>query len=115
MSIINYQDYKCFTTVSIASGQTESSVAELLGTRCIAIITPSALTGTAFTLKASYDGNTYSDVYNAEGTQLSVLCSASRWIAIVPADLAGVAFLKLVSNASEGADTDIKIITRPLS
>lgn len=115
MSIDNYQDYKCSTEVTIASGATESTAAYLGGTRCVAIVTPSSITGTSLTLKGSFDGVNYFDLYNSSGTKLTITASSSQWIALVPADLAGAAFLKVVSGSAEAAERTITLVTRPLS
>lgn len=115
MSIANYQDYNCDTTVTIASSGTESNAVDLNGTRVVGIITPAALTGTAITLKASFDGTNFHDMYNKDGVQMTITVAASRWVALAPADLAGVRYLKLVSGSAEAAERVISIVTRPLS
>lgn len=101
--------------VTILSGQTDSNEAILEGKRLVAIVTPAALTGANLSFQASVDGATWYSVVNTAGTALSTAMAASKWIVIAPQDFAGVSRLKIVSDASEGADRAFKLIVRELA
>lgn len=96
-------------TASIASGGTTSQPIGLQGNRLLAIQTPAALTGTALTFLASFDDETYAPLYNSSGA-VSVTVAASRYIAVEPADFAGVEYLKVVSGSAEGAARSITLV-----
>jgi hypothetical protein len=97
----------------IASGQTKSGVIDLSGCVLVGILTPAALTGTSFSFEASTaaDG-TFLPVYDISGNPVSVDVGTSRFIAILPSDLAGIQYLKLVSGSSEGAQRIIGLSCR---
>jgi hypothetical protein len=101
-------------SVTIASGQTESGAVDLHGMNLVGIMMPAAFTGTSVTFKGSLDGVTYNDLYNTDGTALSVTVAADRFILIVPSDFAAVRYLKLVSGSSEGAERTITLACRML-
>jgi hypothetical protein len=100
------------STATILSGQTESSAIDVLGKVLVGIITPAALTGTAFTLKVSQDGTTFRDYYNTSGSQVSITVGTNRHIGIVSNDFGGIRWIKLVSGSAEGADRNITVILR---
>ena len=98
--------------VTISSGGTVSSALELgVGRTVLALVTPSALTGTALSFQASVDGSTYNTVTD-EGSAYSVTAAASRFISIKAGLLAGARYIKVVSGSSEGADRTIEVVTR---
>lgn len=99
-------------TVTISNGTTTSNAIDLQGLCLVQIQTPAALTGTAITFQSSNDGVTYQPLYNDSNTQLSITVGTSRNYNIAPTDFAGCRFLKIVSNASEGSDRAITLITR---
>lgn len=98
--------------VTILNGQTESSAVDLQGLTLIAIETPAALTGTQFEFKASDDGVTYLDYYNTQGIKASAQVGVDRYVAFAAQDFASTRFLKVVSNAAEGADRTIQLVAR---
>jgi hypothetical protein len=100
--------------VTIASSGTVSSSLTLEGGRTVfALRTPTALTGTTFTFQASDDANNFYDLYNGS-TQYSVTVAASRFIALNTEVMAGVRYLKVVSNSAEAASRDIIVINGEL-
>lgn len=99
------------TTITIANTATVSSVLTLDRQRIpLALITPAALTGTAFTFQASPDGTNYYPLYY-EGTAYSVTVSASRHVALDRRVFEAVKYLKVVSGTAEGALRTIGVIT----
>ena len=102
-------------SVTIASGDTVSTPTTSLfiaGGIAGAIITPSALTGTALSFQVSYDGTTYTALYATGGTAVSYTVAASRVIPLDPAVFGSFPYLKLVSGSAEGADRVFTIIVR---
>ena len=80
----------------------------------LAIVTPSALTGSTFTFQASADqGTNFYNLYN-EGTQYSVNVGASRYVALNPNVFEGVKLVRIVSGSSEAATRTIGIISGEL-
>jgi hypothetical protein len=80
----------------------------------IAIVTPSALTGTTFKFQASADqGTNFYALYN-EGTEYSVAVNTSRYIALNPNVFEGVKVVRVVSGSSEAAARTIGVISGEL-
>jgi hypothetical protein len=87
----------------IANGQTASGAISTGGMGLVGIYIPAAFTGTTITFQGSTAvAGTFVPVYNSSG-QVSYTVSTSRYIAINPADIVGIPFLKIVSGSSEGA------------
>ena len=101
-----YPPKGCFDlTAAIASGQTTSAEIDLLGTTLCGFILPSAFTGTALGLQmTNVSGGTYVIVQDGTGVSLSVAVTAGVYVPITNlAVTAGLRFVKVVSNATEGA------------
>lgn len=101
-------------TVTIAlQGTTSASYAVRANHCLVAFITPAALTGTAFTFQASFDAETFTNVYNA-GTEYSVSVGASRFVAVDPNVFQGAKYIKVVSGSQEAAARTIIMVTGEL-
>ena len=101
-------------STTILNGATKS--AELrtgYRTSVVAVVTPSALTGSAFTFEGSLDGTTFVPVYN-EGTQYSVNVGTSRYVALNAAVFQGLQSIKIVSGTQEGADRTIQVVLKEI-
>lgn len=99
------------TTVTIASSGTTSGAIDLGEWLIAGIITPSALTGTAFTFTASdTEDGTYNACHDSSGTAISVTVAASRHVLIEPQTFAGARWLKIVSGSAEGAARNITVV-----
>lgn len=100
------------TTVTIASGATTSAPVDVGEWLVAGIVTPAALTGTAFTFTASAraETGTYRTCFDAAGTAISVAAAADRHILIEPQTFAGAGWLKLVSNAAEAAAREVTVV-----
>jgi hypothetical protein len=81
----------------------------------VGILMPSAFTGATIELEGSIDGTNFYDIYNTDGSALSITVGTDRLIALVPSDLACVRYLRIVSASSEAAERTINIIVRPLT
>lgn len=86
----------------------------------VGIIMPASWSAASLTFQASNDNSTFTNLYNAAGTEVTATVSAARWVAIDPADFAGVAYLKVRSGTSgtpvnQGADRTITLVFRAVS
>lgn len=99
-------------TVTVASGQTVSNAIDLGELAVVGLVTPGTITSTAITFQASQDNVTFSQVTKVDATVYTLTVSASKYIVIPPADLAGVRYLKVVAGSAEGADRDIILMLR---
>lgn len=89
-------------TIAIASGQTTSGSQPTNGMQLVGCQLPAAFTGTqiSFTVATTATG-TYQELDNSSG-QVKYTVAQGKFIAINPADFAGVQFFKIVSGSSEG-------------
>lgn len=100
-------------TVTIASGQTVSGALELNQATLLALRTPATLTGTAFSFQVSDDGTTYVALNDPDtGAAISMIVAASKGYSIDAALFVGWRYVKVVSNAAEGADRTITLVSR---
>jgi hypothetical protein len=105
--------------VVIANGATTSAAVSVpLDKVPLAVVTPSALTGTSLKFEVSDDGGTtYKPVYK-EGTEYSVTVGTSRHVCLDAAAFRGAiggpsttpTNLKLVSGSSEGAARTLQVV-----
>jgi hypothetical protein len=101
-------------TVTIASGGTVSQTFTVQGGGTVlAVLTPTAFTGTSLKFQASTDGNNFFALYNG-ATEYSVTVADSRYIALNTEVMAGVRHLKVVSGSSEAALRTISVVSGEL-
>jgi len=106
-------------TTTISSGQSLSSAIDLGSSTLFAIQMPAAWTTAAnITFQASYDGVTYCNMYDSNGTEMTVTgVAASEFIVLaLPTQWIGVRFLKIRSGTSgtpvsQGADRVLGLIS----
>jgi hypothetical protein len=100
-------------SVVIASGGTVSESLALPANRIpLAIVTPSAMTGTALTFNVSFDGATFVPLlYESTVYSVTISTSASRHHALNRSAFDGVRFLQVVSGSVEGALRTIRVIS----
>ena len=101
------------TTFTIASGQTASNIIHLKGTVPVLVYLP-VLTGTSLTFKvgqSSTDMHFLADkndvvisITNIDGTNKARLLEPNLFV--------GVQYLQVISNASEAASREIKLLSR---
>ena len=97
--------------VTIASSGTISTTIAMENNRIpIAVVTPAALTGTALTFNASFDGVTFFPVYY-ESTAYSLTTTTNRFHSLNRAAFEGVKFVQIVSGTAEGASRIIRVIS----
>jgi hypothetical protein len=98
---------------NIAASGTTSQSLDLSGSCLVGIQMPTAFTGTAVTFNVSADGVNFYPMYSG-ASAYSLTVAASRYILIPAADFAGVRYLQVVSNATEGSARALTLAVRPL-
>jgi hypothetical protein len=102
-------------TFVIANGGTESAGKQLLSQHLIGLDMPAAFTGTSVTFEVSQDNVTYKPVTKDDGNAYTVTVAANKVVAINAAYTALMSrytYLRIKSNAAEGAERTIEAITR---
>ena len=110
------------STVTIASGASLSDAIDLSGKevvlsglRLLAIEMPAAWTAADLTFQASMDGGTtYTNMYNADGDEITVTAAASRFIVLDPATFCAVTNIKIRSGTSASAVNQVDAVTLTL-
>ncbi len=98
-----FPEVKSFTA-TITSGQSIGNALQVGAYTAVSIQTPAALTGTALSFQVSLDGVTYTVLNDTTtGAALSFAAAASKAYSIAPIVFVGWRYLKVVSNAAEGA------------
>jgi len=96
--------------VTIANGQTESSVFNMRGFAGGEIRLPAAFTGVALTFKTSEDdAGTFKTKKDGAGAAVSLTCAAGDALTL-PAELYGSWYVKIVSGSSEAAAREITVL-----
>lgn len=111
----NYSGNMFSDTVTISNGTTTSGVIDLQGRGVVAIVIPAAFTGTAITFSMSPNNVTFQTMYNSSNSALTTTVTQGRTYAVTPTDLIGARYLKIISNASEGGDRLVTVISRELA
>lgn len=93
-------------TATIAAEGTTSGAVVVQGTP-IGVLFPAALTGTAISFTVNDGAGTYKAV-----SGLSVTAVASNWVKIAPTDGVILNDFKIVSNGTEAAARDFKLMVR---
>ena len=110
-SLVDNLDYN---EVTIASGQTVSSVVDLAGYGLVGIIMPAAFTGATISFQISHNNVDFQACYNTANTLMSATVTQGRTYMLAPTDLIGARYLKIVSASAEGAARTIGLISREL-
>lgn len=94
------------TTATIADSASLSGAVDLSSNKgtLVAIQTPAGWTTAVITFQASYDGSTWCNLYNASGVEVATgSIVASYYVALDPADFAGIRYLKVRSGTAAAA------------
>lgn len=105
--------------VTIASGASLSSAADLNGTLVSSIVFPSGWTSASATFECSTDGVTYAALRDTTGAFISVAVSGLSFVTIDPSYFVGAAYVKIrsgtqVSPVTQTGDRTITIAAREL-
>lgn len=101
-----------FDVNSVTIATTTSTTIDLGSKGFVGIIMPAAFTGTAITFTGSVDNSTFVALYNSDNSAFSITVSASRYYVLNPADFLGCRYVRIVSNATEGASRTLTVLTR---
>ena len=100
----------------IPISSTTSAALDLFGCTIVAIKIPSSFTGTEISFLGSFDSINYYDLYRTvDDTLIFTPITAGRMYILNVADLAGIRFIKLKSNATEVAERTIALLARSLA
>lgn len=100
---VGYAPQRLIVPVTIANGESLSSVANLGRRSLLAIVTPAAWTTASLTFQGSDDGAAFADIYDdgVERAIASAIVVASRWLVMPAPDLwLSIPFLKLRSGSA---------------
>lgn len=93
-------------TAAIDNGASLSAAVDLGNNRLSRVVIPAAWTTANLTFQTSADGTTYTDLYDAAGTEYTVTVGgALRSIVIPLADFIGVRYVKVRSGTTGSAVT----------
>ena len=98
--------------IDISDNTTQSSAAQCGGLLLSGILFPAAMTGTAVTFDFSFDGSTWYDVVETDGTEVTYTVSAGNVVRVDPSGwaFASAGFIRVVSGSAEAADRTINLI-----
>jgi len=98
--------------IDISDNATNSSAAQCGGLLLSGVVFPAAMTGSTITFDFSFDGTTWYDVKETDGTDVSYTVSAGDVVRVDPSGwaFASAGFLRVVSGSSEAADRTINLI-----
>jgi len=72
------QDPRQTVDAAIQSGQSLSATLEIAGYRVAGIVMPATWDAAALTVQGSHDGSTFQNVYDGDGSELTIQAAASR-------------------------------------
>lgn len=96
----------------IGAGGTKSAAVDLTGSDLVAFLTPSTFTGVAITYESSVDGTNFYPVFDGAGSAVSTTVTVDDFV-IAPAAVSACRWIKLVSGATEAAEREIVLVTKP--
>lgn len=98
--------------IDVSAHATNSSGVQCDGLLLSGIEFPATMTGTAVTFDFSYDGSSWVDVVETDGTEVSYTVSAGNVVRVDPSGwaFAAIGFLRVTSGSSEAADRQINLI-----
>ena len=98
--------------IDISEDANNSSSAQCDGLLLSGIVFPAAMTGTSVTFDFSFDGSTWVDVVETDGTEVSYTVSAGNVVRVDPSGwaFASPGFLRISSGSSEASDRTINLI-----
>ena len=98
--------------IDISEDANNSSAAQCGGLLLSGIVFPAAMTGTAVTFDFSFDGTTWYDVKETDGSDVSYTVSAGDVVRVDPSGwaFASPGYIRISSGSSEAADRTINLI-----
>lgn len=104
-------------TATIANGEAVSNALPVHMRHVVGIQMPADWTAASLTFQGSADGQTYYNLYDPFGAEVTVQAADDRFIMIPPAGLGGMIYLKVRSGTSgtpvnQGAERALKVMVR---
>ena len=98
--------------IDISEDAVNSTGVQTDGLLLSGIVFPAAMTGTAVTFDFSFDGSTWVDVVETDGTEVSYTVSAGNVVRVDPSGwaFATAGFVRVTSGGTETADRNIQLI-----
>ena len=100
--------------IDVSGSNTSSDGVSTDGMLLTGIIFPSAMTGSTVTFDFSTDNNSWVDVVETDGTEVSYTVSAGNVTRVDPSGwaFASSGYLRITSDSTEAADRNITLIFR---
>jgi hypothetical protein len=98
--------------IDVSEDASNSTGVQADGLLLSGIVFPAAMTGTAVTFDFSFDGSTWVDVVETDGTEVSYTVSAGNVTRVDPSGwaFATAGFIRVTSDGTEAADRNIQLI-----
>jgi hypothetical protein len=98
--------------IDVSEDASNSTGVQADGLLLSGIVFPAAMTGTAITFDFSFDGSTWVDVVETDGTEVSYTVSAGNVTRVDPSGwaFATAGFIRVTSDGTETADRNIQLI-----
>lgn len=90
---------------TILSAASLSAAVDLQNMKLVGLQMPSAWTTANLTFQGSFNGTTFADVYDSDGTEVTVTAAAARYIILDPATFAAFRKIKVRSGTTGSAVT----------
>ena len=114
-TVSDFQSVITTLTASISASGTTTPAMDLGGTTLLGIQLPAAFTGTSISFQAATAlGGTYQVVIDGSGSVVSKTVAQGKHLMLDPSEFAGLQFIKIVSSATEAAQRDLVLISRPV-
>jgi len=106
------------TTVEIKNGASVSTAVSLGGLHLVGLVMPNQWTSAAITFQAAFNDSAAYDLFDAQGSEVSVAAKADGWFALDPKLFCGFSTFRLRSGTTgtpvvQLADRTITLIGRP--
>ena len=98
--------------IDVSADNSNSTAAQCDGLLLSGIEFPATMTGSNVTFDFSYDGSTWVDVVETDGTEVTYVVSAGNVVRVDPSGwaFASSGFLRVTSDGTETADKAIQLI-----
>ena len=98
--------------IDVSADNNNSTAAQCDGLLLSGIQFPATMTGSNVTFDFSFDGSTWVDVVETDGTEVTYVVSAGNVVRVDPSGwaFASIGFLKITSDGNEAADRKINLI-----
>jgi hypothetical protein len=114
MNQSQYQKVLKFPIATIIAEGTLSSAVDVGGMSVLGIYTPASFVESVVSFQSSYDGETFHDVVDIDGTAFSVTLTASKKLPLEAAMFAGDQFIRIATTESQTTGALIRVALGPL-